>query len=99
PAISDALDSVAKNLADKVNTLHSTGYSVDGTTGQDFFTSVDGNPINAGNIRLNITDPAKVAVSDTEGSLNNTVADALADVGASIDGPDREYQGMIGQLG
>ena len=99
PAISDALDAVAKKLADSVNTLHASGYSVDGTTGQDFFTSVDGGPITAGSIKLNVTDPAKVAISSTPGTLNNSVADALADVGDSANGPDRDYQGMIGQLG
>jgi flagellar hook-associated protein 1 FlgK len=94
PAISDALDSVAKNLADTVNALHSAGYSVDGSTGLDFFTGTT-----AGTIAVAITDPDQVAVSSTAGSLDNSVADALADVGASLDGPDREYQGMIGQLG
>lgn len=94
PAISDALDSVAKNLADTVNALHSGGYSMDGTTGLDFFTGTT-----AGTIKVAITDPEQVAVSSTPDSLNNSVADALADVGASMAGPDREYQGMIGQLG
>jgi flagellar hook-associated protein 1 len=99
PAISDALDSVAKNLADKVNTLHSSGFSKDGSTGLDFFTSVDGGTVNAGNIRLAITDPDKVATGAAAGSLDNSIADRMADLGEAVDGPDREYQGMIGQLG
>ena len=99
PAISDALDSVARNLASTVNSLHSGGYSTDGTTGQDFFTSSSGGPITAGSIKVAITDPAKVAISSTSGTLNNSIADQLADVGISANGPDREYQGMIGQLG
>ena len=99
PAISDALDSVAKNLADKVNTLHNGGYSKDGSTGLDFFTSSSGGDITAGTIRLNITDPDQVAVSGADGTYDNTIADQMADLGESIDGPDREYQGMIGQLG
>jgi flagellar hook-associated protein 1 FlgK len=32
-------------------------------------------------------------------SINNEVADALADIGAAGGGPDAEYQAMIGQLG
>jgi flagellar hook-associated protein 1 FlgK len=99
PAISDALDSIAKNLADKVNTLHSSGFSKDGSTGLDFFTSVDGGDVTAGTIRLGITDPDKVAVSAADGTLDNSIADQLADLGEATDGPDREYQGMIGQLG
>jgi flagellar hook-associated protein 1 len=99
PAISDALNSVAKNLADKVNTLHSTGFSKDGSTGLDFFTSSTGGDITAGTIRLAITDPDQVATSATAGTLDNSIADQMADLGGALDGPDREYQGMIGQLG
>jgi flagellar hook-associated protein 1 FlgK len=110
PALSDALDSVAKNLADSVNAQHAAGYGVDGSTGNDFFvSSVPGDPITAGNIKVGITDPDKVAVSSadptvivppaTSGSLDNSVADALADLGEAVGGPDREYQSMIGQLG
>jgi flagellar hook-associated protein 1 FlgK len=94
PAISDALDSIARNLADTVNGLHSGGYSADGTTGLDFFTGDT-----AGTIRVAVTDPEKVAVSSSPDARNNVVADALADVGDTAGGPDREYQGMIGQLG
>jgi flagellar hook-associated protein 1 FlgK len=94
PAISDALDAVAKNLADTVNSVHSAGYSVDGSTGLDFFSGDT-----AATIAIAVTDPDKVAISSTAGSLDTSVADALADAGASADGPDREYQGMIGQLG
>jgi flagellar hook-associated protein 1 FlgK len=31
--------------------------------------------------------------------VDNSVADALADVGNATDGPDSDYQSMIGQLG
>ncbi len=99
PAISDALDSVARNLADTVNNLHRDGYSTDGSTGLDFFTSTSGGPITAGTIKVGVTDAAKVAISSTPGTLNNSIADQLADTGAAANGPDREYQGMIGQLG
>jgi flagellar hook-associated protein 1 FlgK len=99
PAISDALDSVARNLAEKVNALHSSGFSKDGSTGLDFFTGADGGDITAGNIRVAITDADKVATGATADSLDNSIADRMADLGAAVDGPDREYQGMIGQLG
>jgi flagellar hook-associated protein 1 FlgK len=94
PAMSDALDAVARNLADTVNALHSTGYSMDGSTGLDFFTGTT-----AATIKVAITDPEKVAVSSATGALDNSVADAIADVGDSTTGPDRQYQGMIAQLG
>jgi flagellar hook-associated protein 1 FlgK len=94
PAITEALDEVARNLADTVNTLHRNGHSADGSTGLDFFTGTT-----AGTIKVAITDPNQVAVSSAAGTLDNSVADALADVGDSLSGPDRQYQGMIGQLG
>jgi flagellar hook-associated protein 1 FlgK len=110
PAISDALDSVARNLADSVNAKHAAGFGVNGSTGKDFFVSgMPGSSITAGNIKVGITDPDEVAVSSTDptlivppataGSMDNTVADALADIGGTSTGPDREYQAMIGQLG
>jgi flagellar hook-associated protein 1 len=111
PTTSGKLDSVAKNLADSVNALHSPGFGVHGSNGVDFFVkSVPSDlTITAGNIKVGIIDPDEVAVSSTDprlivppatsGSLDNTVADKLADVGDAPTGPDREYQGMIGQLG
>jgi flagellar hook-associated protein 1 FlgK len=94
PAISDALDAVAANLSDTVNALHRGGYSADGSTGLDFFSGTT-----AATIRVAVTDPAQVAVSAAPGTLDNAVADAIADVGSAPTGPDRQYQGMIGQLG
>jgi flagellar hook-associated protein 1 FlgK len=94
PAISDALDAVARNLADTVNGLHRGGYGADGSTGLDFFSGTT-----AATIRVAVTDPNQVAVSSAAGTLDNAVADAIADVGSSPTGPDRQYQGMIGQLG
>jgi flagellar hook-associated protein 1 FlgK len=110
PGVADSLDSVAQNLANSVNAEHKTGYSVDGTTGQDFFVSSDASqPISAGTIKVGITDPDKVAVSSTDptlvvppattGALDNAVADKLADIGDSPTGADRQYQSMIGELG
>jgi flagellar hook-associated protein 1 FlgK len=111
PITSGKLDSVAKNLADSVNALHSPGFGVHGSNGVDFFVkSVPTDlTITAANIKVGITDPDEVAVSSTDprvitppataGTLDNKVADLLADVGDAALGPDREYQRMIGQLG
>ena len=33
------------------------------------------------------------------GTFDNSVADAIADIGESLTGPDRQYQSMIGELG
>jgi flagellar hook-associated protein 1 FlgK len=99
PEMSKALDAIARNLADTVNGLHASGYSADGSTNLEFFESRTAAPVSAATIKVAIMDPNKVAVSSAAGTLDNTVADKLADIGSSLNGPDRAYQGMIGQLG
>jgi flagellar hook-associated protein 1 FlgK len=94
PQISDALDKIAAKLATTVNTAHEAGYSADGGTLRSFFTGTT-----AGTISMALTDPDQVATSAAPGSLDNSVADAMADLGASASGPDSDYQVMIGQLG
>jgi flagellar hook-associated protein 1 len=109
PTISDALDDVARRLADTVNTAHSGGFSADGTSGLDMFVSRTNKPISAGTIMVGISEADKVAVSSvdptivvppaTKGTLNNAVAEALAGKATATGGPDLRYQEMIGQLG
>ena len=109
PTISDALDDVAKRLADTVNAAHSAGFSPDGTSGLDLFVSRTDKPISAGTIMVGISEADKVAVSSvdptivvppaTKGTLNNVVAETLAGKTTAIGGPDLRYQEMIGQLG
>ncbi|MDQ2673028.1 MAG: flagellar hook-associated protein FlgK, partial [Chloroflexota bacterium] len=94
PGLASDLAKVADNMIKSVNDMHRTGFSVDGTTGQDFFGRAPD-----GSVRVLIDDPAKVAISATAGSLDNSVADGIADIGDRAGGPDREYQGMIGRLG
>jgi flagellar hook-associated protein 1 len=94
PDLSRDLTSVTDNLINSVNAKHRDGFSVDGSTGLDFFGR---NP--DGSVTVLIKDPDKVAVAATSGTLGNSVADAIADIGDSADGPDREYQSMIGRLG
>jgi flagellar hook-associated protein 1 FlgK len=94
PGLSDSLDSIAKNLIDRVNTAHVKGFSADGSTNLKFF---DGDT--AASIKVLITDPDQVAVAATAGTRDNSIADAIADIGDTPGGPDREYQEMIGQLG
>jgi flagellar hook-associated protein 1 len=108
PGAASQIDVVAKSLAQAVNAVHKTGYSTDGTTGQDFFAGdVNGN-ITAASINVAITDPAKVAFSSGNpvstdptltGTINNDKADQLSAIGAAGTGPDQTYQQMIGQLG
>src|SRR5689334_2401334 len=94
PGLSGDLTSVTDNLINSVNAKHRDGFSVDGSTGLDFFGR---NP--DGSVTVLIKDPDKVAVAGASGTLDNSVADAIADIGDAADGPDREYQSMIGRLG
>jgi flagellar hook-associated protein 1 FlgK len=94
PVLSDALDEVARSLADTVNTAHAAAFSKDGSTGLNFFTGTT-----AGTIKVAITNPDKVATSPTPGTVDGSVADALAETVTAANGPDLKYQTMIGQLG
>jgi flagellar hook-associated protein 1 FlgK len=94
PGLSARLDAVAANLASVVNAQHALGYGVDGSTGRPFFSGTT-----AATIAVAITDPAQVAISSSAGSLDSSNADLLADIGTSADGPDKDYQRMIADLG
>ena len=103
PDISGKLDGVAAKLAAAVNAAHASGYSMDGTTGLNFFSGTT-----AETIKVAVTDPAKIAFSSgnpisadptVAGTMNHDVADALTDLGTAGTGPDAAYQAMIGQLG
>ncbi|WP_229067932.1 flagellar hook-associated protein FlgK [Actinoplanes sp. DH11] len=103
-AMSDRLDTVATKLATSVNDMHRAAYSIDGTTGQDFFVASNANPLSAANISVGITDTDKVAISsgDPTGTpkvLDGVVADDLSELSTSRTGADAEYQSLIGDLG
>jgi len=63
------LDELAYNLAGQVNTLHAAGFGSDGSTGNDFFTAPAGMTGYSGLIKLEITDPAKLAAADADPTL------------------------------
>ena len=103
-AMTQRLDTVATTLADNVNDLHRTGFSMDGTTGEDFFVSGNGDPLSAANIAVAITNPEKVAISsgDPTGTprvLDGSIADDIGELATSRTGADAEYQSLIGDLG
>lgn len=47
------INQMAKGMADAINTQHRAGFDLNGDKGEDFFVSLDGNPIGAGNIQVN----------------------------------------------
>ncbi|GIF24250.1 flagellar hook-associated protein 1 FlgK [Actinoplanes tereljensis] len=102
------LDSVAKGIADTVNTAMAGGYTIDGKPGDgsdpgvpQFFEGTT-----AAKIKVALTDASQVAFSqgnpDMTGpdpSLDHYVADKLSGMGIDPTGPDATYQSMIGRLG
>jgi flagellar hook-associated protein 1 FlgK len=80
------LDTLASSVISQVNGIYSTGYDLNGNTGQALFTGTD-----AGSIGVNAnlaTDPSEVQAAGTAGATgDNSVALALANLGTqSISG-------------
>jgi flagellar hook-associated protein 1 FlgK len=80
-----ALNDLITTLAEKINSLHSSGYGLDDSTGLDFFTAIDASqPLSITNIQVNpvlLDDPDKIAVSGVAGEEgNNTIAAAICDL-------------------
>ncbi len=93
PTYLAGLDSVAQQLADSVNALHTTGFDLDGNPGQPFFSYSAAGA--AGSLQVAITDPAAVAASTAAGVLDGGVADALGDLQVA----DLAYQRLVNGFG
>jgi flagellar hook-associated protein 1 FlgK len=76
PGLSERLDGVAVALRDAVNTVHSSGYASDGSTGAIFF---DGT--GARDLRVVPTDSAQLAVARSAGTTDTSVANRIGDLG------------------
>ena len=99
PQYRRALDDLAGSIVTSANTLHQAGTALDGSTGLSLF---DPSALTATQIRISADiagQPAKVAASDGSGTLDNSVARALASLGADPTGPSTEHAKMIADLG
>jgi flagellar hook-associated protein 1 FlgK len=99
---SKALDEVAKNLADTVNTAHAKGQTDAGVAGGTYFGSGSADPVTASNIRMEITDPKELAMADLgadPGAKDGTNADRMADVAKDPNGPNVRYKRLVVDLG
>ncbi|MEI6915742.1 MAG: flagellar hook-associated protein FlgK, partial [Armatimonadota bacterium] len=79
PEYLDQLDTIATTLVEKVNALHSSGYTMNGDTGQDFFVA----GTTARNLALDpalLADPSLVATSANGEQSNSEIAQAIADL-------------------
>ncbi len=110
----DHLDELATTLANQVNSVHTTGFGLNGSTGQDFFTApaapVPPATFTSGYSRtmsLNITDITSIAAASTNpllaggGTGNNVNALALADLSGkalAMTGGSNTLSGFYGAL-
>jgi flagellar hook-associated protein 1 FlgK len=96
PGYLAGLNSVAAQLADSVNALHTTGYDADGNAGQPFF-SYDPTDA-AASLTVAITDPDGVAASAQAGTLDGGIAGALGDLSVADDAYQRLVNGFATQV-
>ena len=99
--VQSQLKALIDNLAQAVNSLHQSGYGLDGSTGEPFFVLVNGewqvNPVL-------IEDPRKLAASSTGSAGNGEVAESIAKLaeeplaglnGQSVLGAYRNLVGLV----
>ena len=104
PGLSDTLDTVANGIRDAVNSVHSTGYTLDGTPGGDFFGGEG-----AQGLRELTTSADELAISRTagpsvDGSNALRIGDLVRATEASqalggAEAPQSVYSRMITQIG
>jgi flagellar hook-associated protein 1 FlgK len=98
-SLQNSLDALAGTLITQVNAVHSTGFSLTGSTGANFFSGTDAatisvNPILAGQ-------PSLIQASGISGETgNNTVALALAQLSQQLNGPlnNQTFSAAYGQI-
>jgi flagellar hook-associated protein 1 FlgK len=104
PKITATLDTIANGIRDAVNTVHSQGYTLDGTPAGDFF-SGEG----AAGLTVAVTSPDELGISSingpsTDGSNANKIGDlvspsAISQVLGGATAPQSVYSGMVTQIG
>lgn len=111
PTYRERLDQVANKLGTSVNTLHESGYDLDGAPGEGFFgDAVVGPPFFAASIRVALTDPRKIAASDVAPAIDPRTglpvrnlgegnARAMALLGNQTGGVNHVYRSVVADLG
>ncbi|WP_448631307.1 flagellar hook-associated protein FlgK [Cellulomonas soli] len=90
---------LATTIATQVNALHSTGYTIAGTTGTNFFTSPVGDPA-ALKLSIAVASPADIAVGGANlGALDGSIGTKIGSLGASPTGPDAQWSATVVELG
>lgn len=91
-------DDLADSLRTTVNTAHAAAANLDGVLAGDFFGTGSGPAATA--LRVEITDPRGVgAAAVGAGALDGSVADGIAQLGASSTGPDAVWRAFVVDVG
>jgi flagellar hook-associated protein 1 len=103
PGLTAQLDTLASGIATAVNSVHTAGVDLNGAAGQNFFTVPGTVAGTAQSIKMNLTDPAQIAASQSGASGDNANALALSQLqNQAIAGgqtPLNFYSGTVAQLG
>jgi flagellar hook-associated protein 1 len=75
PSFANQVDGIANSLRDAVNAVHSTGYTLDGATGIDFFTGTG-----AGDLAVAVTSTDDLAVASAPDVVDGANAEKIADL-------------------
>ncbi|ROP65990.1 flagellar hook-associated protein FlgK [Curtobacterium sp. ZW137] len=95
---SAAYDAVATTIAAQVNAAHHAGTTPAGTTGVDFFTLTAGVSAAQG-LTVVPTDASGIATRNAAGDHDGSVADAIGQLGAALDAPDRAWATFVAGVG
>jgi flagellar hook-associated protein 1 FlgK len=100
-AIAEAAESYNKfatALATAVNTVHQSGVTGAGATGQDFFTVTGSGPA-----ALSIKGPANTSgialKASNQGALDTSIADQISQLGTGAASPDKVWSGIVTGIG
>jgi flagellar hook-associated protein 1 FlgK len=101
-SVTEDLNALASGLATSVNSVHHSGFDLNGDAGEDFFSESAGADA-AANIRLLVSDPRKLAASadGTIGDNKNLAALQAVRTATAIRGqsPIDFYSSMVNRLG
>ena len=107
PGLMDKLNQMAATLVEEVNALHRSGYGLNGTTGQDFFTALAGSEAStiavASAVAADVANIAAASSPDAPGDASNALAIASIQQQKVMGGGSMSiggfYQALISQLG
>ncbi|WP_411700789.1 flagellar hook-associated protein FlgK [Conyzicola sp.] len=90
---------LATFIAQKVNAVHSSGATPNGTTGLDFFAVSATGPAALG-LSIIPTNASGIAAGAVgAGGKDGSIAAAVAQIGASADSPDKKWSGIVTGIG